>query len=315
MLRTKALRKIFITTLTLFILLTIYTIPNTNNSNVLKTNLEVESATGLYTNSIYLLNEDNYLVKARILLDCSKTEDKVTKIISNLTISDNNNFFNNLNPLIPKNTKLLSVKKEDKLITLNFSKEFLNMRVDREKQIISSIVYSILDLEDVEKITILVENKQLEQYPNTKEKIPRELDKSIGINKEYNISSRNNISKVVVYYINRLNNDNYYVPVTKYLNDDRDKIKIIVEELTTSYIHENNLMSFLNNNTKLIDYKEQENVMFLNFNDYLFDGNKKVLEEVLYTISYSVFANYDVNQVMLQVNGKNIESIGINELP
>ena len=315
MLRTKALRKIFITTLTLFILLTIYTIPNTNNSNVLKTNLEVESATGLYTNSIYLLNEDNYLVKARILLDCSKIEDKISKIISNLTISDNNNFFNNLKPLIPKNTRLLSIKKEEKLIILNFSKEFLNMRVDREKQIISSVVYSILDLDDVEKITILVENKLLEQYPNTKEKLPKELDKSIGINKEYNISSRNNISKVVVYYINRLNNDNYYVPVTKYLNDDRDKIKIIVEELTTSYIHENNLMSFLNNNTKLIDYKEQENVMFLNFNDYLFDGNKKVLEEVLYTISYSVFANYDVNQVMLQVNGKNIESIGINELP
>ena len=72
MLRTKALRKIFITTLTLFILLTVYTIPNTLNSNVLKTNLEVESATGLYTNNIYLLNSNNYLVKAKILLDSSK---------------------------------------------------------------------------------------------------------------------------------------------------------------------------------------------------------------------------------------------------
>ena len=42
--------------------------------------------------------------------------------------------------------------------------------------------------------------------------------------------------------------------------------------------------------------------MFLNFNQYLFDSNDKVLEEVLYSISYSVFDNYDVSMVMFEVN-------------
>ena len=152
------------------------------------------------------------------------------------------------------------------------------------------------------------------KYPNTQEELPKILDKKIGINKEYNLSSRDNINKVVIYYINKSGNNNYYVPVTKYVNDSRDKIKIIVEELTTSYIYENNLMSFLNSNTKLINYKEQENIMFLNFNKYLFDGNSKVMEEVLYTISYSVFDNYDVNQVMFQVDGKNINTVGRKDL-
>ena len=73
-------------------------------------------------------------------------------------------------------------------------------------------------------------------------------------------------------------------------------------------------MSFLNSNVKLLDYKEQENVMFLNFNNYLFDTNDKVLEEVLYTISYSVFDNYDVNMVMFQVNGKPIKEISFNSI-
>ena len=314
MLKTKAIRKIFITTLSLFILLVVYSIPNTINNNVLRTNLEVENTTGLYTNNIYLLNNDNYLVKAKILLDSKNIEDKIKKIISNLTISKSSKFSNDLKAIIPKDTKLLNMSINNKIVTLNFSSEFLNMKVDKEKQIISGLVYSILDLDDIDRVIILVNNKVLDKYPNTKEELPKILDKKIGINKEYNLSSRDNINKVVIYYINKSGNNNYYVPVTKYVNDSRDKIKIIVEELTTSYIYENNLMSFLNSNTKLINYKEQENIMFLNFNKYLFDGNSKVMEEVLYTISYSVFDNYDVNQVMFQVDGKNINTVGRKDL-
>lgn len=314
MLKTKAIRKIFITTLSLFILLVVYSIPNTINNNVLRTNLEVENTTGLYTNNIYLLNNDNYLVKAKILLDSKNIEDKIKKIISNLTISKSSKFSNDLKAIIPKDTKLLNMSINNKIVTLNFSSEFLNMKVDKEKQIISGLVYSILDLDDIDGVIILVNNKVLDKYPNTKEELPKILDKKIGINKEYNLSSRDNINKVVIYYINKSGNNNYYVPVTKYVNDSRDKIKIIVEELTTSYIYENNLMSFLNSNTKLINYREQENIMFLNFNKYLFDGNSKVMEEVLYTISYSVFDNYDVNQVMFQVDGKNINTVGRKDL-
>ena len=315
MLRTKAIRKIFITTLTLFILLTVYSIPNTMNKNTLKVNLEVENMTGLSTNNIYLLNENGYLVKTKILLDSNDIEEKIKKVIRNLTISNNSKFPNNLKALIPENTKLLNVKIEEKTAYLNFSKDFFNTNENNLKKIISSIVYSVLDIEKIEKVNIKINSKDLNNYSKVDGKYPEFLDKTIGINKEYNIMSRNNISKVVIYYISRVDNNNYYVPVTKYVNDDRDKIKIIVEELSTSYIYENNLMSFLNSNIKLLDYKEQENVMFLNFNDYLFDNNDKVLEEVLYTISYSVFDNYDVNQVMFQVNGKNIETIGLSELP
>lgn len=314
MLRTKALRKIFITTLTLFILLTVYTIPNTLNSNVLKTNLEVESATGLYTNNIYLLNSNNYLVKAKILLDSSKIEEKVAKIISNLTIKDGSNFPNGLKALIPSGTKLNNVLYKSGKVTIDLSSEFLNMKIDKEKQIISSIVYSILDLDEISTISILIDGKPMDSYPNTHESLPTELDKSIGINKEYDLTSRKDINKVVIYYIEKIGDNNYYVPVTKYLNDSRDKVKIIVEELASSYTYDNNLMSFLNSNVKLLDYKEQENVMFLNFNNYLFDTNDKVLEEVLYTISYSVFDNYDVNMVMFQVNGKPIKEISFNSI-
>ena len=161
-------------------------------------------------------------------------------------------------------------------------------------------------------VSILVEWDNIEEYPNSKEKINKILDKRIGINKNYDITSLNNINRVVIYYLENINDDLYYVPVTKYVNDDREKINIIIEELASSYIYESNLMSYLNSNVSLLEYEEKENIMSLNFNDYLFDGNDKVLEEVLYSIAYSVFDNYDVSMVSFEVNGEIIDHIDKN---
>lgn len=314
MLRTKALRKIFITTLSLFILLVAFSIPGTESNNVLRTNLEVEEVRGLETNSIYLLNNDGYLVKSKIFIESSDKKKQISKILATLTINKTNKLSNGLMALIPQNTIVREVIYGDKLVTINFSKDILKVDLEHEKQMITAIVYSIIDLGDIEGVSILVEGENLLKYPNSNEKIPSIIDKSIGINKTYNITTRDNISKVVVYYVEEIDNDKYYVPVTKYLNDEREKIKIIVEELTSSYIHESNLMSFLNSNVELLDFREDGNVMFLNFNDYLFDNNDKLLEEVVYSLAYSVFDNYNVNMVMFEVNDEEVRYISKNSL-
>lgn len=312
MLRTKAIRKIFLTTLTLFILLTVFTITNYKNENVLRTNLEIEDIAGLKTNVIYLLNDEGLLVQDRVLLDGSSVEEKIEKLLINLIEGSTCSFADGLSKVIPKGTIIKNVMVGNKYVTIDFSKELLNVSEDKEKSMITAIVYSVMDLDDFLGVSILVEGKSLEEYPNSKEKINKILDKSIGINKNYDITSFNNINKVVIYYLENINDNLYYVPVTKYVNDDREKVNIIVEELASSYIYESNLMSFLNSNVSLIEYEEKDNIMSLNFNDYLFDGNDKVLEEVLYSIAYSVFDNYDVSMVSFEVNGEIVNHIDKN---
>ena len=304
MIKTKAIKKIFITTVTMFILLIVFSLPVVEQEKSLPVNLELESISGISTNSIYLLNESLYLVKANIILDGDSTKDNVLKILNNLIISDTTKFTNGLKGTIPKNVKVNEVICGSELVTIDFSKEFLDVDVSYEKQMISSIVYSILDIDGIRGVSILVDGKLLDKYPNTKEELPKILDKSIGINKSYRLNNRDNIKSVVVYYLENIDDNLYYVPVTKYVNDDRDKIKIIIEELTTSYIYEDNLMSFLNSKARLIDYREENDILILNFNEYLFDSNDKVLEEVIYSIGYSVFDNYNVSMVMFEVNGE-----------
>ena len=306
MLKKKALRKIFITTLTAFILLTVYSIPNLYQEDSIKTNLEIEYITGIGTNNIYLLDNNNYLVKTKVLLDSKDKEDQIKQLIKNLIVGDNTKFPNGLKATIPAGTKLQEIYYDEGYVTLNFNKNLLKEK-DNIEIILESIVYSIIDLNDIYGVIIEVDGETIPGYSKI-------LDKNMGINIRYDIKSRKDINKVVIYYLEELDGSKYYVPVTKYLNNNEERIKIIINELTTSYIYEPNLMSFLNSNTKLLDYKEQENIMTLNFNNAIFDGNNKILEEVTYTLAYSVFDNYDVGEVVIQVDGKTKENISLKDI-
>ena len=65
------------------------------------------------------------------------------------------------------------------------------------------------------------------------------------------------------------------------------------------------LISLLNQDTELINYQIEDEIMTLNFNNNIFN-NEKLLEEVTYTISESVFDNYDVKSIIFQVEGEHV---------
>ena len=309
MIKTKAIRKIFTTTLSMFIILCVFSLMTISLDDTLKVNLEINDISGIGNGYVYLLSKNDYLVRKNIYLDSDDNVLNIKKALSYLIESDNNKYSSELMGVIPKGTKINEVICGDDLVTVDFSKEILNVSINHEKHMISSIVYTIIDLVDVKGVSILVDGEVLRSYPNTGEVFGSVLNKSIGINNRYDITSRKDINRVILYYVDLIDEDIYYVPVTKYINDDREKVKIIIEELKSSYLSEVNLMSFLNSNVNLIDYNVENEIFFLNFDDYLFDNNDKILEEVMYTISYSIFDNYDVNMVMFLVNGEEVNHI------
>ena len=67
----------------------------------------------------------------------------------------------------------------------------------------------------------------------------------------------------------------------------------------------------IRDSAKLNSYSEKENVFFLDFNTNLYDSKDKVLEEVIYSISYSIFDNYDVGSIVFSVDGKNIKTVSL----
>ena len=218
------------------------------------------------------------------------------------------NIPNGFRGIIPSGTEVLSVDIKDGLLKINFSKELLEIDEALEEKMIEAIVYSLTSVDGVKEILIYVEGNLLRVLPKTKTNLPTTLTKNIGINKVYNLTDTKNITATTIYYIDKNSDGYYYIPVTKIDNNQNEKIKVIIDELSSGPSYQGNLMSFLNLNTKLLNYNIKDKIMELTFNDYIFDNleKKKLMEEVLYTICLSIRDNYDVDEVVFMANGEEI---------
>lgn len=312
MLKKMSIRKIMVSTLTLFILLIIYLMPDSiDEKEISLTNDNIEYIYSNTLETIYLLDSNDYVARTKI--DSCKCEgvDKARDLINGLIIdgTKSNIIPNGFKSIIPAGTSIKNISLDNGILTIDFSKDLLEITKEYEEKMIESIVYTLTSIEGIDKVVIKVEGEILDRLPISGKTLPTYLDKDYGINKVYDITTMKDIDSYTLYYVNTYNDTSYYVPVTKYINNDsQDKIKVIIEELYSAPIYETTLMSFLNTNTKLLDYKLEDGKLTLNFsNDILSDvTTNNILEEVIYTISLTMSDNYDVEEVVFLVENEEI---------
>ncbi len=306
MLKKYILKKIFISLAFLFSVMLIYIVPNKEYN--FKTELSYLSNDMMC--SIYLMDSNNYLALTKIKIKNKKIESKAKELLSALIKGGEKeeDIPSGFKALISSETKINAIKYENGVIKVDFSSELLDTKLEYEEKIIEAIVYTLTSIEGVDRVIIYIDGDILTRLPKSGITLPSTLDKSYGINKEYSVVSYRNINKVITYYVSKYNDQTYYVPITKYSNYEIEKIKIIIDNLSSSNISNTNLMSYLNSNTVLLSSDIEDEFMKLVFNHYIFNdlSTKNILEEVIYTISLSVEANYDVKQVIFDVNNEEI---------
>ena len=300
-------------------LLIIYILPDNSREIKLK-NDKIEYISNDIVGTIYLVDSNNYVARTSIPTCKCEGVDIAKDLLEGLIIDGNKSDIipNGFRSILPSGTSILNVELNDKTLTINFSKELLEGPPNEERKMIESIVYTLTSIKGIDKVKIQVDSSPLTKLPNSKELLPEVLDKSYGINKTYDLVTTNNIISYTTYYVNKYNNNEYYVPVTKYINNkDNDIIKIIIKELSSSPIYETNLMSYLNAGAVLEDYELLDNNLKLNFNELLLnDINKKnLLEEVIYTISLSMDNYYNnLETVSFYINNEEVYTVNINDI-
>lgn len=310
MLKKMSIRKIIMATFTLMVLLILCLI----DKNDKEIELDTSNIEYIYSNmldSIYLLDKNDYVALTSITTCDCDIIDKSKDLLNGLIIDGAKSAIipNGFRSIIPTGTSILDVKLDNKVLTVNFSKELLDISSEYEEAMIESIVYTLTSIEGIDKVNIQVEGKELTKLPHSKKNIPTSLDKSYGINKVYDINNTKDIDSITLYYVNSYNDNKYYVPVTKYINNDsQDKIKVIIEQLSNSLTYESNLMSYLSDNAKLLDYEIDDKTIKLNFNNMILSdiSSNNILEEVVYTIGYSINEVVDVDEVVFYVNNEKI---------
>ena len=309
MLKKSALRRILTATLALIIVSILYFFPNNKTFNNIKQTTNYIEVNKI---PIYLINNDNYLVRTSIVSNINEDLEKVKYLISALTINSEikDNLPKNFKPIIPQNTKILSLSLENNLLKIDFSKEFLNIPKEQEEKLIESITYTLTENKNIKEIMIFIEGAKLEYLPQNNIKLPTTLTRDFGINKVYDLTSIKDISKTTIYYIGKNEDLVYYIPVTKIDNNQNNKIEIIIEELKSSPTYETNLLSYLASSVKLLNYETLENSINLTFNNEIFSdfNDKNILEEVKYSISLSIKDSIHVEEVNFLVDGEIIST-------
>lgn len=310
-------KKILVASSLLVVLFMLYLIPTKKEVEFAETNLEYVYPNDLET--VYLLDSNDYV--ARVLISASNDSiiSKATSLIDALTIGGKkeNVIPNGFRSIIPSGTKVIDIELEDVVLIINFSKDILDIDKKYEDKMIESLTYTLTSINGIDSIKLLVDGKELKRLPNSNKLLPTFLDKSYGINKIYEITNVGNIDSYTVYFVNNVNDNKYYIPVTKYVNDyKQDKIRIIIDELASSFTYQSNLSSFLNENTKLLNYEVIDKQIKLNFNDMIFSDitNNDILEEVVYTICLSINDSIDIDSVVFLANDREILKKNISDL-
>ena len=275
------MKRIFPLIVCVFIIMTIATIPTISKNHVMRTNLEIEKQT-LPMNSIYLLSKEDYLIETKVYLPKNNKIETLVEYLKENHKQDSTK----VRGYIPENTKILSYKEKNGILEIHFSEELKNMK----KEYLPGIVKTFERQTGIDKVNLYIEQEKVS--------IPY-------INLEKDRKSRNDLDTVVVYYMDRSEERNF-VPVTKYIEKDKNKIEVILEELKENI--PDNLMSFVREQLEVIEEEEITDGVILNFNKELIE-EKNSQEQVLKEIGYSILDSLDVTNVIFKVEGKYLEMV------
>ena len=118
----RSINKIFFTTLIVFIAFILFSFS--------KTSVDNESfSSSSYRVPLYTINEDSYVSMTSVFLDGDTLEEKISNVIDIMVVDNNKNFLlpSYFKPILPRGTKLISVRLDGDILKVVFLKEFLNI--------------------------------------------------------------------------------------------------------------------------------------------------------------------------------------------
>ncbi len=293
MIKNSSINRIIRTTLLLFVLFLLYLFPSKKVYNLNAINTGASNY-----HDIFLIDKKNYVSKTTISVKSIEKEKLARDLLESLIIDGKNKdkVPSGFKAIIPEKTIIEKVRVDNDRITVSFSDIIKNGKKDK---MIECIVYTLTSINNIKYVELLINNKEDAFFE-------KEYTRSIGINKKSELTSLHNINDITIYYVSSMNNVNYYIPVTKYINTKDDKIKVIIDELSSKSSYESNLMSYLNYDTKLTNYNIEGDNLNLYFTDSILNSSSdnKILEEVIYSVSYSIKDSFEVNNIHFFVNNK-----------
>lgn len=186
----------------------------------------VEVVTNKVNRRVYLVSADELTIPLTVgLTKRDTTQEEMVEVFA-LLKEDSKANTGTIKGLIPKETKLNSLELFENELILDMSADFLNYKANDESKLLESIVYTYSEFPDVNMISLYIDGARLEKLPKNNTAVTMCLSTSIGINREskkaVDVTGKQMIN---VYYQKAIDNRNYLVPVSQYV-DKKDSLEV-----------------------------------------------------------------------------------------
>ncbi len=209
--------------------------------------------------------------------------------------------------LLPKGTEIkgMDIVKDKKLAIVDFSKEFLNYNPQDERKILEAVTWTLTGFPSIQQVQLWVEGKALQEMPVDGTPLDEPLTRAaLGINIEQ--AEGVDLSEAVpvtLYFLNQTEDlQTYYVPVTRMIARTDNIAKASVEQLIKGP-KGTKLSSVIASDAEVIDVKQADGIVTVNFSDKLLGEDHKAPAESLQSVVLSLTENTGAAKVQIMVNG------------
>lgn len=238
---------------------------NSINEQLSVSNLQVTDETH---HVVYALHEWDYIVRTYVPKDLDLCA--IESIFMGLT-GNFQQVTDDITSLVPENARLLSYELTDGYLTLNLSAEFLEYDLSQEQQLLSALVWTFTELDEVDRVGFKIEGEPVANLKGTLA-VGSGLTRSMGLNLEIDmdLSHLNDAKQVTLFFLTDDSSDAFLIPVTRLIPAKEDTITYVIESLITGPVGQN-YISVFNHRTTLIDDPILENgLLTLNFSSDLY---------------------------------------------
>ncbi len=268
-----------------------------------------KTATETVKRDLYLIDENGLVVP--YTADLPKRDDAARQVLEHLVAGGplNEILPDGFRAVIPQDTEV-DVNLKDGTITADFSKEFSNYNKVDEEKILQAITYTLTQFENVRNVIISVNGYPLEEMPVNQTPIPADLSRADGINIDNSgVVDITNSRPVTLYFFVQNEEGEYYVPVTKRIeNSGDDRVSAVVNALIDGPNMGSELISEIHQDVKLLSAKMKDGKVTLDFNEAIFGAfNEEVISNhVINSLVLSLTEQPEVKGVAITVNGSEV---------
>ena len=205
--------------------------------------------------------------------------------------------------LLSPEAEIISYEIENGDVTLNLNREFLDYTMCTERQLLSSLVWSLTEHEDISRVFFKIEGERVNNL-NTALYVGSGLTRSMGINVEMETVSMNN-QNILLYFLTGDTVYDYLIPVTRVVDAAYDPFIYVISALTAGARGERYISVFSHTARLLEAPLLTDNIMTLNFDSGLFFDTRqtKVSAAAMKQLIMSLTEFEEVESVSVLIDG------------